>query len=356
MVRLLAVILFVGLSSPALSGDLNISQFVFRDLDRNGVYDIGERPLPGVEVLLTQETADPILKTVNLAGFANFKMSDDEAHDITSPGPVGFSVIVPNGFVLTSESPTQRGDIRSLEHAPSGLILDPPNALVGLAPAVTIEMSAEGVERIECVSPLGISQSAQPTQDGASCAAEMSGIWTVKWVSASGEETSRNVGVDLWPVRTARGSADEVGQVTVVESFDTYLTSENIMEVPAANGFVWHNLIAAHNQFYGGWGYVNGTISGEFSGYNSSGHPVTLKSEETFDFHGAFVSVAWPSATEHPVRFKAFRGETLVAEEAFHASNLRPLWFDARWSAIDRLEILHDTYWQVVLDDIALSR
>ena len=52
---------------------INISRFVFRDLDRNGRYDLGERPYAGLEVELNGTGRTPVRRSSNIAGFANFQ-------------------------------------------------------------------------------------------------------------------------------------------------------------------------------------------------------------------------------------------------------------------------------------------
>src|SRR5690625_1111795 len=72
------------------------------------------------------------------------------------------------------------------------------------------------------------------------------------------------------------------------------ITNSFIQKVPnGVSGLNWDNLVVVHNNHYKGEGYKNGTVSGKFVGYNSSGHPVTVSSENGFDFYGGYFSVAW---------------------------------------------------------------
>lgn len=345
------------IATPAIARDLNISLFVFRDLNRNGIYDRGEVPVSGTKVILEQTARDPITGNANLAGFANFQMSDDEDLDITEPGPVRFTVVPPKGYAVTTGNPVQEGEIRTLRKAPAGLILEPANAFVGLAPVLTIEAAAEGVAAMVCRFEDGVTVTGVEAGGSVACEVGAPGLWSVGWtLLGTGEMVERTVRVGDWPVRVPVARGADPGPPGKTETFEGHIASENITEMGASDGFVWHNLIATHNKFYGGWGYINGTASGEFVGYNSSGHPITLTSATPFDFHGALVAVAWNGALDAPVRFAAYRDGERVGEESFHASNIRPVWFDANWTGIDRLEISHNSYWQFVLDDITLSR
>lgn len=334
---------------------MNISQFVFRDLNRNGVFDLGESPFAGAPIRLEQGAGDPIVRPTNLSGFANFPMSDDQGDaDIVSTGPVSFMIEVPDGYVLTTESAVHRAEIQALGSAPGGFVMDPPNPFMGIAPTLTIEAASAGVVQMVCERAEDRVE-AERSRDALICPVAQ-GTWRVMRVFADGETQTREVTVQDWPVRLPRAGGGGNLEATMTEGFDGIITSENIQEMPSSDGLVWHNIVAAHRKYYGGHGYVNGTASGAFAGYTSSGHPGTLKSEAPFSFHGALISVAWPGAVTHPVRITGLRDGEVVGEDTFLASNLRPLWFDAAWSDLDTLIIAHDAYWQVVIDDVVLSR
>lgn len=343
----------------AQATEMNISQYVFRDINRNGVYEIGEGPLAGVPILLYQGEQDNIVEQSNLAGFTNFPMSDDpeDDPDISGPGPLEFRVVLPEGMEMTTGNPRQQTVARLLPDAPGGIIIDPPLPFMGLAPKLTITAGAEGVDGLTCESG-GVSVAAEPVDDGFRCGVTQ-GVWTVRWALADGTEAQREVRVGNWPVRVPRpsGAVVQAEEDDLIVGFDNILYSENIEEVASGHGGVrWHNMVAVHRKFYGGWGYVNGTVSGQFAAYNSSGHPGRLYSEEPFDFIGAFVSVAWPTAMDAPLRIEAIRDGEVVASDEFHASNMMPVWFDAGWGAVDEVRISHETYWQVIIDDVRIGR
>ncbi|TIW26792.1 MAG: hypothetical protein E5V81_05465, partial [Mesorhizobium sp.] len=56
-------------------GQMNTSLLVFRDLNRNGLYDLGDRPMSRVAVELDRPNAGTIMRLTNAGGFANFRMS-----------------------------------------------------------------------------------------------------------------------------------------------------------------------------------------------------------------------------------------------------------------------------------------
>lgn len=349
---------FFFLPEVVAATSMNISQFVFRDVNRNGVYDRGEQPFAGVTIRLEQEGRTPIDRESNLSGFANFPMSsDDEGKDITAEGAVRFVVEVPDGMKITTGNPVQSAAILSTLAAPGGFAMYPPNPFVGLAPDLTISSNATGLVGMDCRRG-GKVVAAVMRGKNLVCTVE-GGSWTVHWKMSNGTVMSRGIAVDHWPIHVAPGNRPEadVSAGSVVNfTFDDYLRSQNILELPSSDGFEFHNFIVTHHKYYGGWGYVNGTVSGEFAVYTSSGHPATISSPSPFGFVRAFVSVAWPDAMQAPVRFTAFRKGKIVASETLMASNLAPILFAADWYNIDEVVVSHDTFWQVVIDDMVLAQ
>lgn len=343
-----------GAASPLAAGEMNISQFVFRDTNRNGIYDRGEPPYAGLPIRLEQGYRDPILRESNLAGFANFPMSaDDPAQDITQAGEVSFSIVLPRGLELTTGNPVQVATITPQPEAPGGFAMDPPNPFMGVAPTLSISTNAEGLSSMTC------------TKDGEEIVAEDAGInricfvtagtWHLRWEMADGTTAERAVTVDHWALQVPAASVSPSANGQTI-SFDDFLTSENIIELPSFDGYLFHNFVVAHRLFYEGDGYVNSTVSGEFAAYNSSGHPATIRSETPFGLHSVSVGVAWPAGMEAPVRFTALRGGEVVGRQTMYLSYLGPTRFVPDWQGIDEIRIEHDTHWQFVIDDLVLTR
>ena len=349
--------LIAGLAQgpAALAGEMNISQFVFRDVNRNGIYDRGEPPFAGITIRLEQEGRDPIRRQSNLAGFTNFPMSAEDAEkDITAPGPVTFAAELPEGLILTTGNPMHSARIVALPAAPGGLVMEPVNPFMGVASALTITSRSEGIGAMTC--NMGQITVAALSRNGAFTCPVTPGEWTVVWDMADGTAPSRRVTVGDWPVHLPATAGETTGAKATRLSFDDLITSQNILELPSFDGFLFHNFVVAHHKFYGGWGYVNGTVSGEFSAYNSSGHAARVASDRPFGLDRVFVTAAWPQGAAYPVEFTALRDGAVVATETVAVSNLAPVLFEPRWSGIDQLVIRHAAYWQVVLDDMELSR
>ena len=100
-----------------------------------------------------------------------------------------------------------------------------------------------------------------------------------------------------------------------------------------------------------GPGYVNGATSGEYVAYNSSGNPATISSDDAFDFVGADISSAWPGGEAYDVVVQAWREDDLVHVDRFAVSTTGPVYFDADYRSITRLELSSDAHWQFVVDD-----
>jgi hypothetical protein len=97
---------------------------------------------------------------------------------------------------------------------------------------------------------------------------------------------------------------------------------------------------------------VNATTSGECIVYNSSGHPATISSGRPFDFVGGYVGVLWPEGEEGDVIVRAWRTDQLVFEDRFRARLAGPVYFDADYRGVTRIEFTSANYWQIAFDDL----
>ncbi len=340
-------------SGRAAAGDMVLSQFVYRDVDRDGIYELGEPPMAGVPVRLTRDGHEPVVVATNLAGFANFVMSPGTGM-IPGPGDVRIEVIEPEEFTIPGGSAPHDTTIRSLPDAPAGLVAASTPPFVGLAPKLGISIAAAPGEEVSCISD-GIEWGALGEGADRYCPAAP-GLWTVSW--SNGRET--DVEVSHWPLRLPRpatGAAHRLGGTETIISFDDLITSNNLVEVPAGvGGLMWRNVVATHRMYYEGAGYINGTTSGEFAAYNSSGHTAVFFDDEPFDLLEMKLTAAWPDTLRAPIRVEAFRNGAPVAQDRFFASLHSPLLFSPGWTGIDEVRISHGTYWQVVIDDIVIRR
>lgn len=73
--------------SGANNGSMNISAFVFRDINRNGRYDLGDIPFSAIAAQMVKPDNIIISKRSNIAGFANFNASQSNIDaDINGAG------------------------------------------------------------------------------------------------------------------------------------------------------------------------------------------------------------------------------------------------------------------------------
>lgn len=345
---------------------LNMSLYTFSDNNRNGVYDLGDNPLASVLVRLTRPDGSQLSVRSNQNGYANFTMLyESDKGQITRAGEdYQFTVSVPPRWRATTGNEAQTIRFKHVPGSVSGLAAQEPPAVVGLMPDLLVSGRVVGAEALSpvltAIGPGGEELAIELDADGGFSYQGNPGDWLLRVAQAgAGAVRERAFRIENAPVQL---SAIDLGQAVrqqlpfaVVEDFE-YLERAKIDKLPRGqSGLGWDFLLAVNSQVYSGPGYVNGLMSGEMVGYNSSGHPVTVlpgAGEERFDFTGAYFSVAWPRAQGELLLVRAFRDGELVASEELSLSYLGPLWFQADYRGIDRLELATAHYWQFVTDDM----
>ncbi|WP_439107458.1 hypothetical protein [Congregibacter sp.] len=295
---------------------LNISVFAFSDRNRNGIYDIADKPLHRIAVRLTRPDGSTRITRSNINGFTNFSMQrGGEDADISEiEKNYRFEVLPPGGWEVTTGNAIQTSSFRGIDGSISGLGANSPPAVVGLVPPATI---------------------------------------------TGNSDPDRDVSVDYAPVVLGTPVSALTERTTQAPVFTVGFDDLNRSPIEkVASGYAnlsWDYLLAVDNQFYKGPGYINGLMSGSMVAYNSSGHPVTITAVQpgdSFDFVGGYFSVAWYNAEGETLQVKAWRGDELVAEEALTLSHMTPIYFRADYQDITRLEFETEHYWQFVVDDL----
>jgi hypothetical protein len=134
--------------------------------------------------------------------------------------------------------------------------------------------------------------------------------------------------------------------------FDDLVGSDTLYEIPSGyGGLDWTCWVATHQKCYVCDGFVNANTSGEFIAYNSSGQRATVASARPFDFVGTNLGQGWLEGEGGDVIVRAWRGGELAYEDRLRVSVSGPTVFEADYRGIDRLEMVHERYWQVALDD-----
>lgn len=338
-------------------GEMNSSVLVFRDINRNGLYDLGDRPMPNVAVELGRPDGSSSLERTNVSGFANFPMSVlKRDRSITDPGRYAFRVMPPPGWSVTTGNATQESDYVVTPGAPGDMVARKTTHPVGLAAELTISGTAPAGAKVTFTGPDGIARAVEANADGLFSIAASPGEWRIEALSEH-----RKVTVDQAPVILAQfsGKGDGAGGAAQlpnshVVGFDDLISTSGVFEVPVGyGGLDWYNVVAMHQRFTGGPGYINAGISGEFIAYNSSGHPATISSRKPFDFVGVHVGAGWDDAEGETLLVKAWRGEELAYQDSLTLSATGSHYFAADYRGITRIEIRTEHYWQAVLDDFA---
>ncbi|CDX20783.1 conserved exported hypothetical protein [Mesorhizobium plurifarium] len=340
-------------------GQMNTSLLVFRDLNRNGVYDLGDRPMSRVAVELDKPNGSTIMRLTNVDGFANFRMSVSQRDfEVVDPGHYAFRVVPPPGYTVTTGNASQESDYVVSPGSPGDMIARTTTHPVGLAADLTMGGAAAAGSRVSLTGPDGVTSAAKVGLDGRFSAAVTPGEWLVDF-SAGGATERRHVVVGSAPVILSAfsglgRSAEAPLPNQHVVGFDDLMTSPGVFEIPSGyGGLNWYNLVAMHQSFTAGPGYVNTTMSGEFIAYNSSGHPAQVFSDKPFDFTGAYFGAGWDDAEGETLILKAWRGDEPAYEDQLALSANGLVYFAADYSRITRLEIRTLHYWQAAIDDFA---
>ena len=361
---------------PVKSVGPNISNYIYNDVNRNGIYDIEDRPMMKIAVKMTRPDGSWVIRRSNLNGFANFRHSlTADNVEVKEPGEYTFEVIVPDGWEVTSNNKIQVGTYMESPEARPGIVIDKVPEPVGIAPILTVSGTVNVRETrgsvrkatpndviIQATSPAGNERFITLDKEGSFSFIGEPGIWKITFESSALNECyDRVIEVGSTPVKISSillGDEDmkEKKPIQHLVDFED-ITDSFIQKVPnGVAGLNWDNLVVVHNNHYKGEGYKNGTVSGKFVGYNSSGHPVTITLEDAFDFYGGYFSVAWLNNGEgETLEVRAWRGEELVVEEEYILSAIGPFWLDADYRQITKLELSTKHYWQFVVDDIKVG-
>jgi len=344
---------------PFNGGQMNTSLLVFRDLNRNGVYDLGDRPMSRVAVELDKPKGDAIMRLTNVSGFANFRMSVIQRDlEVVDPGQYAFKVVPPPNYSVTTGNASQESDYVVSPGSPGDMIASRTTHPVGLAADLTISGAVAAGSRVSLTGPGAATAAAKVGPDGRFSAAVTSGQWLVDF-SANGVTERRRIVVGAGPVVLSAfsgkgGPAEQPLPNQHVVGFDDLMTTPGVFEVPSGyGGLDWYNLVAMHQRFTDGPGYINTTMSGEFIAYNSSGHPAQVFSDKPFDFTGAYFGAGWDGAEGETLILKAWRGDEPAYEDRLVLSANGLVYFAGDYRRITRLEIRTQHYWQAAIDDFA---
>lgn len=345
-----------------------ISCFAYRDDNRNGIYDMADRPYGGLVVEIERPDGIVVLTESNVSGFANFDMAfgNEEKGQVFEAGIHKAKAVPPNGWVVTSGPEAQEIEFVERPNAGGRMIAKENCVAIGVAPVLFIGGSVKRATPDQKISATvtkagGAAVKLALDELGNFYHVAEPGSWTVRLSDeAGGKHIERKLEVTSQPVILSRITgfdqpAAATAPVTTV-SFDDLTSSDTLQKIPSGYGGIgWANWIATHHKFYRGHGYVNATTSGEYIAYNSSGYPAGMSAVEgkTFDFVGTYISVAWPRAEKDFIYIKAWKGDDLVHADKLRLETSGAIYFHADYRAITRVEFTSGNYERIVLDDFS---
>ncbi len=333
--------------------DLNISVFVFRDANRNGIYDLDDRPMSGIQVD-SSGVGQPSSAVSNASGFANFTMSGtDRSVDVKFEGEYQFDVQVPPHWSVTTGNASQATHFELFPGSPADLVAQPAPALVGLTPDLWIEGHATTPLTLTATSG-GEAQEAMSDEAGNFTLLARPGDWEI---SSPVMPQPRQIALVTTPIRLTESwflQPEPSGEFPTIEASFDDLQSEGVLKIPSGYvGLGWSNFVMTHQKFYEPEGYRNGVLSGEFLAYNGSGHPAAISRDQPFDFVGGYFGVSTLRAQGETLIITAWRDDKEVYHESFALSALGPVFLAADFRDVTRIEFRTEHYWQFTADNLA---
>ncbi|WP_027052297.1 hypothetical protein [Mesorhizobium erdmanii] len=341
------------------TGTVNYSSFVYLDVDRDGRYGVGDRPMAGIMVRLFDGEGGFVASTrTNNGGFANFAMSVSSADAaIRAPGAYQFAVSMPPGWRSPSANETQSQDFRLAPGSPAGLVSRDLPQPVGLAPARSLagRMPADGTVTLS-VKAVGQVLKSLVLAPGLPFRLDLTA--EADTVTIAGGGLDRQLALSPYPTDLGLLSPQTLSSAAPLRTigFDD-VTGRGFRKIPCGHaGLQWRNLNAmAQDHTKGSEGYVNGNVSGDHVAYTSSGYPAEFSRETPFGFHSVLLSAAWLKSEGEMALIECWLGEQLVACDQLALSALTPLHYAPMLTAVTRVSLSTKHYWQMVLDDLVLA-
>jgi hypothetical protein len=342
------------------TGRLNYSSFVYFDVDRDGRYSLGDRPMGGIVARLSGAGGHILTARTNVNGFANFTTSAARrrAH-VSQAGTYTFAVSVPPGWVCTSGNAVQSREFRLIEGAPAGIGTEEMVKPVGLAPIRTLSGRVADATAMISIMRGELVLATETAGTGADFRISLPDEADVVLVTGVGPE--RRLALSTYPTNVgllspARTPLEAEARLKTID-FDG-VNPRGLRKIPSGYaGLNWFNLNAMARDFAGSSeGYVNGNTSGDHICYTSSGHPAEFWSEKPFGFHSAMISSAWLRSEGETARIESWSGDRLVADDEIVVSALTPLHYAPMLKDITRVRFSSKHYWQLAIDDLVLAR
>lgn len=339
-------------------GDINLSTFIYFDVNRNGIYDLTDRPMSQIVTTLEFGGNKIATQRSNENGFANFGSSKtDKEEPINAPGTYTFEVHPPENWKITSSNTRQEAELIEVYGSIGGVGFKDMPKPIGLSPDLYIAGKVAKREEspvISVTTPEGQSMTSKINEKGEFLIPiPDSGRYIIDY---DGKNISFDVGG--YPVHLGtldlREEASEKSLSLV--NFDD-ISVHGIRKIPNGySGLNWFNINAIDSRFSrNSSGYVHGEISEGYVAYTSSGHPVTISSDNAFGFFGGYLTAAWPRAHGETAIFEFWNGDKLISTDRVKLSVYSPVYYQPNMTGITRIAIKTEHYWQIVFDDLVFS-
>ena len=340
-------------------GTVNYSSFVYFDVDRDGKYGVGDRPMAGIMVRLFDEKGAFVASSkTNIGGFANFAMSTSSGKAvIRTPGSYRFAVSVPPGWRSPSANEAQSMQFRLAPGSPTGLVSPDLPKPVGLAPGRSLagRMAASDTATLSVMAN-GLVLESRVLAQGSTFRFDLADDADMVVIAGGGFD--RRLALSPYPTDLGLLSPQTLSSEAPLRTigFDD-ITRRGFRKIPSGHaGLEWRNLNAmAQDHTKGGEGYVNGNVSGDHVAYTSSGYPAEFWSETPFGFHSVLLSAAWLKSEGETALVESWLGERLVASDQVALSALTPLHYAPMLKAVTRVRLSTKHSWQMALDDLVLT-
>jgi hypothetical protein len=342
------------------AASLNYSSFVYLDVDRDGRYGLGDRPMGGIMVRLSGSGGHLLSSRTNGNGFANFTMSTRARKaQIRSPGTYNFVVSVPPGWTCTSANQDQSMAFDLIEGSPAGIGAPEMVKPVGIAPvryiggktteAAVALLFGRGGETLSQEDLTSNSPFPASIPDEADSVTVVGSGWRRRLLLSP-------YPTDLGVVSHKRPTITDEARLETID-FNA-VTPRGLRKIPSGYaGLNWFNLNAISRDFTSGSeGYVNGNTSGDHMCYTSSGHPAEFWSDHPFGLHSMMLAAAWLRSEGEVCTVETWRGDEPVARDEITMSALTPVHYAPMLKDVTRVRISSRHYWQLVVDDLVVAR
>ncbi|MDX8481653.1 hypothetical protein RFN28_24805 [Mesorhizobium sp. VK24D] len=338
-------------------GLLNYSCFVFMDVDGDGKFGQADRPMAGI-VVRAYDGKGAFLAALrtNNGGFANFPMSTTKRRAVLrAPGKYRFCVSVPKGWRVSTGNEDQSMRLNAVPGSPAGLAGEDLPAMVGLSPARFVRGIAEAEVTL---SLLGKGRLLETRQLAPGSFHLDLPAWA-DTLAISGSGLDRRLALSPYPADLGLLRPSAIASEVALETigFDG-VTALPFQKVPCGHGGLdWRNLNALTSLYVtDSQGYLNGNLSGSYTTYTSSGHPAEFGRAEPFGFHSVKLTAAWLNAEGEVALVESWLGDELVASDEIALSALAPVHYAPMLKAVTRVRVTARHYWQLVLDELVLTR